>query len=665
MRGQLFESPLCKFRLMPKNDTAIAGLQYRGFRDATAVVDEQRRVVRVSFSSEHPYERGGFLSEAWVEILGHAKDECDLSKLNAGAPILYNHLRGRADRLGKVERAWIEGGRGHAEIRISTRADVEDIWTDLSDDLLANVSVGYKILERKLIQENTDGPDEYRVTNWVPMEISLVDIPADHTVGVGRAFNLGPSASGIAYLPQTSEREPTAASAPNLPAGENTMTGKTTAKDQFRLEEKKRRDQILEIFDSHLTGDSEQFRVLRDACIADIDVSVDQARALLLEELGKDSTPTGVGNVQPDNSFGIDTGRAADFASDFVDGYLHRQGITKGELSREAAAIGLSSLRDVGRSILEMSGSYNVGMSPREEFSRLHSTSDFKQLLANVASKSMIEGFDNPELATHREWTTKVDVRDYKPHKSVSLSELSGGLKLVNEGGELTYTTLTDSGVDIRLARFERGIKFSREMYINDDLGGFANMSFQFANAALRLEKDIVFGQLIANPAMVDGNPLFDASHGNVGTAAELSVDSVGEAKRLMRLQQNAEKEQFLDLVPAYLIVPPHLETKAEQLVNSIYDPDGKVSSTHNPFAKKLNVVVEPRLSADSETTWYLVASPNSIHWFSRIYLDGNEMPYIEGPTEDFETSGLKFKGRHEFNAAPIMWHGAVRNAGA
>jgi len=65
-----------------------------------------------------------------------------LSRLNSGATVHYNHSRQRADRLGKVERAWIEKGRGIAEIRISKRADVSDIWDDLEDQLIANISVG-------------------------------------------------------------------------------------------------------------------------------------------------------------------------------------------------------------------------------------------------------------------------------------------------------------------------------------------------------------------------------------------------------------------------------------------------------------------------------------------------------------------------------------------
>ena len=50
---------------------------------------------------------------------------------------------------------------------------------------MRNVSVAYQISDKTLIERRTDEPDLYRVS-WTPIEISLVDIPADHTVGIGR-----------------------------------------------------------------------------------------------------------------------------------------------------------------------------------------------------------------------------------------------------------------------------------------------------------------------------------------------------------------------------------------------------------------------------------------------------------------------------------------------
>jgi HK97 family phage major capsid protein len=148
--------------------------------------------LRLSASSEEPYLRSSWWSEPWVETLGHKEGEVDLVRLNGGAAVLANHDRYTAvgatplAAIGAVERAWLEGDRLMADLVISRREALADLRQDIADGLVRNVSIGYQIGERTLTQAYDDKPNEYRVTNWTPFEISLVDIPADATVGLGR-----------------------------------------------------------------------------------------------------------------------------------------------------------------------------------------------------------------------------------------------------------------------------------------------------------------------------------------------------------------------------------------------------------------------------------------------------------------------------------------------
>ena len=148
--------------------------------------------LRLSASSETPYLRSSWWDEPWVEILGHKEGEIQLDRLNGGAAVLANHDRYTAvgdtplASIGAVEKAWIEGGRLMADLIISRREALADLRQDIADGLIRNVSIGYQIGERTLTKSYDDQPNEYRVTNWTPFEISLVDIPADATVGLGR-----------------------------------------------------------------------------------------------------------------------------------------------------------------------------------------------------------------------------------------------------------------------------------------------------------------------------------------------------------------------------------------------------------------------------------------------------------------------------------------------
>lgn len=142
-------------------------------------IDEESRVVTLSFSSEYEVERWG-----WVETLGHDEGECDLSRLNNKGPFLSDHHWG--DQRGVIHKAWIKNGRGYAEIKMSRNPLGQQLLIDMQDEIRVNVSVGYRIHAAKLTREE-DGLDYYRVTHWEPLEISSVSVPADPTVGVGRS----------------------------------------------------------------------------------------------------------------------------------------------------------------------------------------------------------------------------------------------------------------------------------------------------------------------------------------------------------------------------------------------------------------------------------------------------------------------------------------------
>uniref|UniRef100_UPI0035B193BE hypothetical protein n=1 Tax=Niveibacterium sp. TaxID=2017444 RepID=UPI0035B193BE len=156
--------------------------------------------LRLSASSEYAYTRSSWWDDPWVEVLGHKASEVDLSRLNSGGALLGNHDRYSAigntplASIGAVERAWIENGRVMADVVISRREALADLRQDILDGIVTQVSIGYSINERVLTRAGKDSPDEYRVTSWTPFEISLVDVPADPTIGIGRnAGELSPN----------------------------------------------------------------------------------------------------------------------------------------------------------------------------------------------------------------------------------------------------------------------------------------------------------------------------------------------------------------------------------------------------------------------------------------------------------------------------------------
>lgn len=149
-------------------------------------IDEEARTATLAFASETPYERW------WgIEILDCTATAMRQGRLRNGANLLCDH--DTRDVVGVVESVEIGADRvARAVVRFGKSARAEEVWQDVRDGIRRNVSVGYLIHKAQLV-ETKDGLETYRVTDWEPLEVSLVSVPADASVGVGRSLGEPPS----------------------------------------------------------------------------------------------------------------------------------------------------------------------------------------------------------------------------------------------------------------------------------------------------------------------------------------------------------------------------------------------------------------------------------------------------------------------------------------
>jgi HK97 family phage major capsid protein len=156
----------------------------RAMGASAKVVDEEKRTVRIAISSEEPVMR-----HFGEEILDHAASSIDLEFARSGRmPLLLDH--DPRQQIGVVEDVEIDSAtrRLRGVVRFGKGSLAQEIYSDVLDDIRGNISVGYAV--NKMDKE---GRDRYRVTAWTPMEVSVVSIPADRTVGVGRAAEVPPA----------------------------------------------------------------------------------------------------------------------------------------------------------------------------------------------------------------------------------------------------------------------------------------------------------------------------------------------------------------------------------------------------------------------------------------------------------------------------------------
>ncbi len=241
----------------------LEGKSYKRAEDTSFDLVEER-TFEFPFSSEYPVAR--YFGN---EILSHEVKAADLSRLNDGAPLLFNHNPDRV--IGVVERAYIDGKkrRGYARVRFSRNEFAQEVLSDVQDGILRNVSFGYSINK----MEEREGGD-FVATSWSPTELSVVAIAADPSVGFGRSLDS-----------KTEEAAPAAPTPdPTIPSMENTTPDLAVVRAEAAEAERSRIAEITSLTAKH--GMEDLGRQLVES-----GRSIDEARAAVLDKLNIKEEP--------------------------------------------------------------------------------------------------------------------------------------------------------------------------------------------------------------------------------------------------------------------------------------------------------------------------------------------------------------------------------------
>ena len=608
-------------------------------------VDTDSRTVELSFSSETPYGR-------WFgdEILCHDEECINLDRFNDGlGTVLFNHDRDVV--VGHIEKVWIEDNRGKALVRFDDDEQSETIFQKVQSGTLQGVSVGYSIKRYEVLDEKDSvssngrfkGPDTYVVTDWEPLEISIVSVPADATVGVGR------SAEEIHTSIDTQEETKSMNGEEILKNEEVKSTPVETGITQEDLQkameqERKRTSEITALFRDFDVEGADEAIVMG--------VSVDEARAMVMDQLRARNKGVSVtmGEAESDK-----------FRAAAQDAVLMAAGIPVADAAPGAQELRGHSMVELAREALQREGlKANFGDNMELARAAINSTSTFPAIMSNLANKSVMVGFNEAET-TYQIWTGKGSNRDFKEAARYALSE-AGNLELVPEGGQFKQDSLGEASARTKVATYGKLFSLTRQAIINDDLGLFSKIATKYGSAAKRLVNKMVYAQLTGNVKMQDNIALFDTKHGNVaGTGEALSVKAIAKAITAMRRQKGITDEATLNITPKYLVVPPELEMTAYQIVNSTAAVDGVNSGVVNPYKGRFIVVSDAELT--DPDAWYLVADATQHDTIDVTYLNGVETPRLE-TRQGFEVDGIEYKVAFDVGVDAIDFRGLYKNAG-
>ncbi|EOP0574834.1 ClpP-like prohead protease/major capsid protein fusion protein, partial [Escherichia coli] len=355
--------------------------------------------------------------------------------------------------------------------------------------------------------------------------------------------------------PRVQDDEPAASRTPVQAAAP--VVDENSIRAQVLAEQKARVNGINDLF-AMFGG---RYQTLQAQCLADPECSLEQAREKLLNEMGRESTPS-----NKNTPAHIYAGNGNFVGEGIRQALMARAGFEKTE--RDNVYNGMT-LREYARMSLTERGIGVSGYNPMQMVGAAftHSTSDFGNILLDVANKAILQGWeDAPE--TYEQWTRKGQLSDFKIAHRVGMGGFSA-LRQVREGAEYKYVTTGDKQATIALATYGELFSITRQAIINDDLNMLTDVPMKLGRAAKSTIADLVYAILTSNPKIsTDNVSLFDkAKHANVLESAAMDVASLDKARQLMRVQK--EGERHLNIRPAFVLVPTAMESVANQVIRS------------------------------------------------------------------------------------------------
>jgi len=667
---------------MPKTERKEVQMPVLQVRADVQSVDEDKRTAEVIWSTGARVLRMRFFDDPFYEELSMESKAIRMDRLTSGRMPLLNSHRSwdLSSVIGVVESASVTNGEGRATVRFSEREDVEPIWQDVRNGIIANISVGYRVYRYRDVTEQDDEFQVLRAIDWEPMEISAVPIGADEAAGFRSDGNTNACRIEGAERVESPETEETsmprdneqhrgapaetevdANRTPETPA-EPERTAAPNPQDVSRAERERVQGIHKAVQRAGLSSEkvkaNDGERSFADDLI-ERNLSLDQARAEIGDKLVERQEQR---SPEIERHVDVVHDETDKFRAEATSAILMRANVEKVDMANGMRGFGLL---DYARMCLDHAGVRTSNMS-KDQIARAvltHTTSDFPNIFENAMHKTLLAAYEGVEL-TWGQFCAVGDLSDFRPHLRYRMGSF-GRLQGLNENGELKHTTMPDAEKE-SIAADENGliVTLSYKMLVNDDMGAFISVAQGLGRtAALSVEED-VFTLLTSNPTMSDGTEMFHADHNNLaGSGAAVSVATLGAARAAMRKQKDPGGNSYIMLTPSILLLPVAAEEEAWAVINSPTDPSKTNSRVANREHNRWTLLSSPYLDEASAAAWYAFASPAQAPALEVGFVNGQRTPVVE--TEGaFDSRGIKYRVTHDYGVAERDYRPAYKNPG-
>jgi hypothetical protein len=633
---------------------------------APSTFDAEERTVEVVFTTGADVTRRDFWTgEAWIERLEVTADAVDLSRLNAGAPVLNSHQSyDLGSVIGVVERAWIAGNEGRALLRFSDRPEVRPIVEDVRSGIIRNISAGYWVERWEDAAASANGPRVRVAKRWLPGELSLVPVPAD----------AGAQVRGV----ETATQDRAAARHQEVGMPDEVQPGAVTPETKLALPDSRGNDPANTAQRGGAAPSGASLAELQGIAQRgglDSDWIVAQLTARATPEAARDAAIDAVAARRAPTQTpgtGVIGDESAVFVSRATEGLSSRlMNTAPTEAGREFRSLGLHGMI---REIALRSGRRDAHRMNSDDLAdfvlRAHSTSDFPNILANSANKTvraMYGAYPN----TWSSWVQEVDVPDFKTITAAFAGQFPE-VQEIAEGGEVKYGTIAEEAETYAVKERARLVRLTRQAIINDDTRALEQTLRQAALAGYTALRRVVFGILTTNAAMADSVALFSTATGarldsNLGSAGALSATTFTELRALLNKQyapvRTGDTASRAPLPPpsqVVLLVGPDEEDTAMELLGNRIVPTVTGAVLPDGYRAQTSMVMEPFLDTGNDP-YYLART--DIRAVELAYLNGRRAPEVTS-AEQISHTGMDFRVLFDFGAKAVTFRTIAANLG-
>lgn len=624
---------------MEKKTTTIKQFAMREI--AVDGVEEESRKLRFSFMTEAPCNN-------WYvpEVCLCAKKNVDLTRFENGVmPMLFNHNRDVV--IGRIDKIEFKDGKVVAEATIDADEEADKYFKKILSGSLKGISVGYMRLNTVRVLKGTSYKgltfdEDMDVTDkWQPYEISLVSCPADPECAVGRGLTDKNITISVFEKEKTKMAENQNVPTP-APVNEEAVREAAAKAERERVGEITRLCRGMDIGND----------VLDDFISKGI--SIEEVRKQILEKAmnAQKNQPSSINVVSDEKD---------KFAEKAVDGLRLRFHLIdeKEAASREYAN---ASLRSIAEDALSIFGGVSERslrhMSTDEVFQQMFKeramgTSQFISVVENFGNKVMLKGY-NEQPTIFQNFVSKGSNPDFKATNKYWIGVDGMPELMAPESDEFKYGEMQDGKISTKIQTYGKAISFTREIFINDDMGTVTKAIQKQAGGFRRLQEKLFF-------EMLTGTVPFAANKGNlVKTNKDISAKAYSEMRTLMHRQKDREDKTYIGVFPAFLLASDEHSYEHYQVLHSTTEAGQANPGVVNPMLNSMTLFTSPWLEGDA---YYAIARPSEMEGIEFTTLNGHDRPYSRTVTPTSHL-GVDYQYWMDFGFNLIDHRAFVKNEG-